>query len=112
MILISLHFRMYDYVWATVHDNPPHLSMHPVKTHGGKAAFHTSQQQCSQNAKRITHIKGRLLDQAMILFNYVPFQMGTSHKGKNLLQEGGNSFLYEQFLIVWNITFITLSDLP
>ena len=48
----------------------------------------------------------------MILFNCVPFQMGTSHKGKNLLSEGANSFLYEQFLIVWKVTFITLSDLP
>ena len=39
------------------------------------------------------------------------FKMGTSLKGKNLLPEGANSFLYEQFLIVWKITFITLSDL-
>ena len=56
-----------------------------------------------------THIKGRLLDQAVILFNCIPFQMGTSLKGKNLLPEGANSFLYEQFLIVWKITYITLS---
>ena len=27
-------------------------------------------------------------------------------KGKNLLPEGVNSFLYEQFLIVWKITCI------
>ena len=40
------------------------------------------------------------------------FKMGTSLKGKNLLPEGANSFLYEQFLIVGKITFITLSDLP
>ena len=50
------------------------------------------------------------------------FKTGTSLKGKNLLPEGefeknlltegANSFLYEQFLIVWKITFITLSDLP
>ena len=33
-------------------------------------------QWCSQNAEKVTHIKGRLLDQAMILFNYVPFQNG------------------------------------
>ena len=38
--------------------------------------------------------------------------MGTPIKEKNLLQEGANSFLYEQFLIVWKITFITLSGLP
>ena len=30
----------------------------------------------SQNAEKFTHIKGRLLDQAMILFNCVPFQNG------------------------------------
>ena len=29
-----------------------------------------------------------------------PFQMETSLKGKNLLPEGANSFLYEQFHIV------------
>ena len=46
----------------------------------------------------------------MILFNCIPF--GTSLKGKSLLPEGANSFFYEQFPIVWKITFITLSDLP
>ena len=30
----------------------------------------------SQNAEKVTHIKGRLLYQAMILYNYVPFQSG------------------------------------
>ena len=43
------------------------------------------------NGVAITHIKGRLLDQAMILF-----KMGTSLnmlKGKNLLPEGAISFL-------------------
>ena len=35
----------------------------------------------SQNAEKVTHIKGRLLSQAMILFNCFPFQMGTSLKG-------------------------------
>ena len=30
----------------------------------------------SQNAEKVTHIKGRLLYQAMILYNYVPFQNG------------------------------------
>ena len=47
----------------------------------------------------------------MILFNCVPFQNGNSLKGKNLLPEGANSFLLEQFLIVWKITFTTLGDL-
>ena len=58
-----------------------------------------------------THIKGRLLVQAMISFSCIPFQMGTSLKGKNLRPEGANSFHHEQFLIVLKITFITLSDL-
>ena len=40
------------------------------------------------------------------------FKMGTSLKGKNLLPEGANSFLYEQFLLVWEIIFTTLGDLP
>ena len=66
----------------------------------------------SQNVENATHIKGRLLDQAMILLNCVPFQMRTSLKGKNLLPEGANSFLYEQFLVVWKVTFIILSVLP
>ena len=40
------------------------------------------------------------------------FKMGTSLKGKNLLPEGANSFLSEQFLVVWEITFTTLGELP
>ena len=35
----------------------------------------------------------QLLNQAVILFNYLLFQMGTSFKGKNLLPKGVNSFL-------------------
>ena len=31
------------------------------------------------------------------------FKKGTSLKGKNMLTEGANSFLYEQFLIVWKL---------
>ena len=46
----------------------------------------------SQNAEKVTHSKGRLLYQALIFSNYVPFRVGTSLKGKNLLPEGGNSF--------------------
>ena len=33
--------------------------------------------------EKVTHIKGRLLYQAIILYNYTPFQNGTSLKGKN-----------------------------
>ena len=66
----------------------------------------------SQNTEKVMHTKGRLLDQAVILFNCIPFQNGNSLKEKNLFPEGVNSFLYEQFLIVWKIILITLSDLP
>ena len=69
-------------------------------------------QRRGRNADKVTHIKGRPLDQAMILFNCIPFQIGTSLIGQNLLPEGANSFLYEQFLIVWKITYNTPSDLP
>ena len=44
------------------------------------------------NAVENTHIKGRLLFQAMISTISL-FKMGTSLKGKNLLPEGANSFL-------------------
>ena len=47
----------------------------------------------SQNAEKVTHIKGRLLYQAVILYKYVPFQNGNFSEGKNLLPEGANSFL-------------------
>ena len=85
-------------------------SMHIVFT--SDAQFTIFLNGVARTLKKITHTKGRLLDQAKILFNCVPFQMGTSLKGKNLLLEGVNSFLYGQFLIVWKINFITLSDLP
>ena len=39
--------------------------------------------------KKVTHIKGRLLYQVMILYYNIPFEMGTSLTGKNLLPEGG-----------------------
>ena len=59
----------------------------------------------SQNAEKITHIKVRLLYQVLILYNDVPFQIGTSLKRKNWLPKGSNSFPLEQFLVVWEITF-------
>ena len=42
----------------------------------------------SQNAKKATHVKGRLLDQAMILFNRVPFQNGTFSLRKEFAPRG------------------------
>ena len=65
-----------------------------------------------QNAEKDTHIKGRLLDLAAISSIAPLSKIRTSLKGKNLLQAGANSFLYEQFLRVWKITFTTLGYLP
>ena len=47
----------------------------------------------TQNVKKATHIKGRLLNQGVILFNRLLFKMGTYLKGKYLLTEEANSFL-------------------
>ena len=47
---------------------------------------------CIINAEKDTHNKGRQLDQAVI---FIKCEMRTSLKGKNLLPEVANSFLYE-----------------
>ena len=67
-------------------------------------------QRGSNNANKVTHIKGRLLERAVILFNCAPFQMETSLKGKNLLPAGANYFLLDQFLMVLKFTINTFGD--
>ena len=47
-------------------------------------------QQRSQSAEKVSHIKGRQGDQAMSLFNCIPFQIGISLKGRNLHQHHVN----------------------
>ena len=63
---------------------------HCWKSH---VAASMTRQWCSQSAEKVRHTKGRLLDQAVILFNASFFEMGTSLKGINFLPEGANSFL-------------------
>ena len=46
----------------------------------------------SQNAEKVTQIKGRLLEQAVILFNCVPFHMVISLKGKKIASRGSEFF--------------------
>ena len=46
----------------------------------------------SQNAEKVKHTKGRLLDQAMILSIAPLFKLRTSLKGTNMLPKGANSF--------------------
>ena len=50
-------------------------------------------QRRSQNAEKVTHIKGRLLEQADIISIASLFKMVTSLKGKKLFPEGASSFL-------------------
>ena len=40
------------------------------------------QQWRSQNAEKVTHIKGRIMDQALILFSCVPFHNGNFSERK------------------------------
>ena len=61
----------------------------------GKFVFLFSYQWRSQDAEKVTHITGRLLDQAVILFNRVPFQNRNFSLRKGFDPEGANSFLYE-----------------
>ena len=46
----------------------------------------------SQNAGKVTHIKGRLPDQALILFNCVPFQNGNFSLRKEFATRGSEFF--------------------
>ena len=40
------------------------------------------------------------------------FKMGASLEGMNMLTEGSNSFLQEQFFNIWKIAFYRISGLP
>ena len=53
------------------------LGGQPSCSHLDSRMKHLIRQWLSQNAEKFKHIKGRLLDQAVILFNCVPFQNGT-----------------------------------
>ena len=61
--------------------------------------YHVNQWR-SQKAEKSMHIKGRLLDRAMILYNCIPFQMGTSQRERILsfmsssLKYGKNHFYH------------------
>ena len=46
----------------------------------------------NQNAEKITHIKGRLLYQAMFLYHYVPFQNGNSLRERKFDASGSDFF--------------------
>ena len=81
-----------------------YFTINPPRTHATTTDFYpflagySTVQWRSQNAEKVTHVKGRLLYQALILYNYDPFQIATSLKGKNLLPEGTNSLEANSFL--------------
>ena len=58
----------------------------------GDRAFGILIQWRSQNAEKVTHIKGRLLDQAVILFNCIPFQNGNFSLRKEFAPRGSEFF--------------------
>ena len=61
----------------------------------------------SQNAEKVTHIEGRLLDQAVILFNCVPFWNGNFCIRERICFEAERILSFKQ----WKITFTTLGDI-
>ena len=46
----------------------------------------------NQNAEKVTHIKGRLMDQSVVLFNRVPFQIVNFFYRKEFAPRGGEFF--------------------
>ena len=46
----------------------------------------------SQNAEKVTHIKERLLEQALILINCDPFRIGNFSYGKEFAPRGSEFF--------------------
>ena len=74
----------------------PYLKVEPQETDSKVSEKHGCHLQwCCQNAEKVTHIKGRLLYQAMILYNYVPFQNGNFSKRKEYSPRG-KSYAYQR----------------
>ena len=49
------------------------LVIHRLEKLDSSLVMWVSVQRRSQNAEKITHMKGRILDHAMIIFNWAPF---------------------------------------
>ena len=65
-----------------------------------------------QNAENVRHIKGIPLDQAVVLFNCIPFQIGNFSSRKEFAPKGSESFPLRAVPSGMEITFTTLGDLP
>ena len=59
---------------------------------GSQVIEFNSYEWLSQNAENVTHIKRRLLDQAVILFNCVAFQNGNFSERKEFAPRGNKFF--------------------
>ena len=59
----------------------------------------------NQNAEKLDTSRGGYWNKQWLSSIASLFKLGTSLKGKNLLPKGAKSFLEEQFLLVWKITF-------
>ena len=73
-----------------------------------KRRFSWQWQWRSQYVEKVTHIKGRLLKQAVIFFSCVPFfKMGTS-----LFAPKGNEFFPLRAVLRYGKSLTTFGDLP
>ena len=68
-------------------------------------------QWCSKNAEKVMHIKVRLLEQAGILFNFVPFQCGNFLK-KRICSQREQILSFKNSSLWYGKSLTTLGDLP
>ena len=61
------------------------MKLHKTST---QSVFNNQDQSRSHNAKKVTHIKGRLLYQAIILFNFVPFHNANFYERNEFAPRG------------------------
>ena len=64
----------------------------PCQAHVLLLLSYSSRQWRRQNAAKVTHVKGRLLDQAVMLFNCVPFRNGNFSERKEFASRGSEFF--------------------
>ena len=74
-----------------------------------KVAYSIIKQWCGQNAEKVTHIKERLLEQAVILFNCLPPQNGNlkeriCSQREQILSFKSSSLWYEKSLLPHKVT--------
>ena len=71
----------------------------PIRNLRGKWQWH------SQNAEKVTHIKGTLLYKALILYNYVPFQIELLLK-ERICSQGKRFFSFKSSFLRYGTLFL------